>query len=63
MDRADKVFTVVFTSCFLAVEFITSYWGWSRKGEILWWLLLPAAVCVALIVILRRANHDDGQGK
>jgi hypothetical protein len=61
-DKNDRVFTLVFTSCLLAFEFVAGLWWWSRKGDILWWLLLPLAVSVALVVLLRRTNRGDGRG-
>ena len=54
MVRADKVFTVIFTSCLLATEFIASLPRVSGRYETLWWLLAPAAVCAGLIFVMRR---------
>ena len=57
--RADKVFTVVFTLCLLAVEFITELprvWG---RYEVLWWLLAPAAGFVGLILLMRRKGDKQ----
>ena len=54
MERADKVFTVVFTLCLLAAEFIASLPRVSGQYEVLWWLLAPAAGFVGLILLMRR---------
>jgi hypothetical protein len=54
MERADKVFTVVFTCCLLATEFIVSLPRVSGRYESLWWLLAPAAGFVGLILVMRR---------
>jgi hypothetical protein len=59
MDRTDRVFTFVFTSCFLATEFIMGLWWWSRRDETLWWLLAPAAVCAGLIIVMRHQRHKE----
>ena len=53
-ERADKVFTVVFTACFLATYFIGGLPRVSWRYEALWWLLAPAAVFVGLIIVMRR---------
>ena len=55
MERADKVFAVVFTLCLLAAEFIASLPRVSGRYEVLWWLLAPAAGFVGLILLMRRS--------
>ena len=59
MERADKVFTVVFTLCLLAVEFITELPRVSGRYEVLWWLLAPAAGFVGLIIVMRRKGNKE----
>ena len=55
-DRAEQIFTIVFTSCWLAVEFIADLSWWSQEVKVLWWLLLPAAGVVTLFLFMRRSN-------
>jgi hypothetical protein len=59
MERADKVFTVIFTSCLLATDFIATLPRVSGRYENLWWLLAPAAVCVGLMIVMRRKGSQD----
>lgn len=60
MERADKVFTVIFTSCLLATAFIADLPRVSGRYEALWWLLAPASVCVGFIIVMRR-NGNKGK--
>ena len=54
MGRADKVFTVIFTSCLLATAFIADLPRASGRYESLWWLVAPAAGLVCLFIVMRR---------
>ncbi len=62
MDRRERVFTVVFTACFLAADFIGTLRQTGTGSGVLWWLVLPLAGWAVLFVEMRRTGGEQKSG-